>query len=161
MHYPPATTPAEHVQRMREIRDRDGVRAVLIYLNSLTEHRFTALLRFHDDEQLRSAYFYDRQRPELESCPEIPIPNSYCVFVRQTGDTFTTLDSLADDRVADHPKRLEVRSYCGVPLVDAAGRLLGTICHFDPRPLPLTPDDVALLEAVAPLLPVPSDPVPR
>ena len=144
---------SEHVQRMREIRDRQGVRAVLAYLNGLTAHRFTAMLRFDDDERLRSAYFYDRERPEMEHCPEIPVPDSYCVFVRQTGNTFTTLDSLADGRVADHPKRLEVQSYCGVPLVDADGRLFGTICHFDPRPLPLTPDDVALLEAVAPLLP--------
>ena len=150
---PPVANLDEHVRLMREIRERDGVRAVLVYLNRRTDHRFTAMLRFHDDERLRSAYFYDRERPELEHCPEIPIPNSYCVFVRQTGSTFATFDSIADERVANHPKRLEVRSYCGVPLVDAAGRVFGTICHFDPRPLPLSPDDVALLEAAAPLLP--------
>ena len=142
---------------MREIRDRDGVRAVLVYLNALTGHRYTAMLMFGDDERLRSAYFYDRERPDLLSCPEMPIDSSYCVFVRRSDNTFTTFDSLADDRVAGHPKRLEVRSYCGVPLVDPAGRLRGTICHFDARPLPLRPDDVALLESVAALLPVPAE----
>jgi hypothetical protein len=53
-------TNAAHAQRMREILAGGGVRAVLIYLNGLTEHRFTAMLIFHDDELLRSAYFYDR-----------------------------------------------------------------------------------------------------
>lgn len=142
---------ADHLRRMGDRRATGGIRAVLIYLNGLTEHRFTAMYRF-DDERLRNLYFYDRERPAVESCPDIPVLASYCVFVRASRHTFVTPDSVADGRVGGHPKRLEVRSYCGVPLVDEAGRMFGTVCHFDPRPLPISGESVALMEALAPLL---------
>ena len=146
-------TAAAHLQRMREILERDGMRAVLVYLNGLTEHRFTAMYRF-DDETLRSTYFYDREFPDVGSCADIPVAASYCVFVRESGRAFATTDAPADARVDGHPKQLAVQSYCGVPLVDANGRMFGTICHFDPRPLELDDEAVALMEAVATLLPV-------
>lgn len=142
---------AAALDEMKAIRDRDGVRALLTYLNSRTHHRFTALYRF-DDPHLRNAYFFDRERPDVESCPDIPIMASYCVFVRSSGHTFVTPNSIADERVRDHPKRLEVRSYCGVPLVDERGKMFGTICHFDFQPVETDDATVALMEAVAPLL---------
>lgn len=145
------TTSTDKLQQMREIRDRSGVRAVLIYLNGLTDHRFTALYRF-DADTLKNLYFFDREQPDVESCSDIPVMASYCVFVRSSGQTFMTLDSLEDERVRDHPKRFEVRSYCGVPLVDEDGRMFGTICHFDFQPIPIREEDVALMEAIAPLL---------
>ena len=138
---------------MRKIGSRDGVRAMLTYLNGLTGHRFTALYRF-DRDHLRNVYFFDRNRPLMETCPDIPVMASYCVFVRDSNNTFVTLDSLADERVAGHPKRLEVRSYCGVPLVDDAGRAFGTICHFDALPHPISDQNLELMEAVAALLSV-------
>ena len=138
---------------MREIVGQDGMRAVLVYLNGLTEHRFTAMYRF-DDELLHSTHFYDREHPDLASCADIPVAASYCVFVRESGQPFATPDAPADARVDGHPKQMSMQSYCGVPLVDANGRMFGTICHFDPRPLPLDNEAVALMEAVASLLPV-------
>lgn len=145
------TTTADHLKQMRDRRAGGGVRSVLIYLNGLTDHRFTAMYRF-DTEQLRNLYFYDRERPEVETCPDIPVLASYCVFVRDSRHTFVTPDSVADGRVGSHPKRLEVRSYCGVPLVDEAGRMFGTVCHFDTRPLPISDENVSLMEALAPIL---------
>lgn len=139
------------LQQMRAIRDDAGVRAVLIFLNGLTDHRFTALYRF-DDETLKNLYFFDREHPDVESCPEIPVMASYCVFVRSSRLTFMTSDSLEDERVRGHPKEFEVRSYCGVPLVDEDGRMFGTICHFDFRPIPISDENVALMEAMASLL---------
>ncbi|HZZ45157.1 MAG TPA: GAF domain-containing protein [Tepidisphaeraceae bacterium] len=139
------------LQSLKKILSADGVRAALVYLNGLTPHRFTALYRF-DDQTLRNAYFFDRDQPEIESCPDIPVLASYCVFVRGSGQTFMTPDSLADERVAGHPKRLVVRSYCGVPLVDEQGRVFGTICHFDYGPIPISDVNVDLMESLAPLL---------
>ena len=136
---------------MRSICDRDGIRSVLIYLNRLSNHRFTALYRF-DVDQLKNVYFFDRERPDVETCPDIPIMASYCVFVRDSGNMFVTLDSMEDERVTDHPKRFEVRSYCGVPLVGEDGRAFGTICHFDPQPLSISDENVELMEGVADLL---------
>ncbi len=142
---------ADHLREMRAICDRDGIRGVLIYLNGLSHHRFTALYRF-DLDQLKNVYFFDRERPEVETCPDIPIMASYCVFVRDSGNMFVTLDSLEDERVTNHPKRLEVRSYCGVPLVGEDGRAFGTICHFDSQPLSISDENVELMEGVADLL---------
>jgi GAF domain-containing protein len=141
------TTKTEQLRRMRDIHARAGLRALLIYLNGLTGHRFTAVYRF-DIDQLRSVT-HDRECPEVESCPDIPVLASYCVFVRKSRHSFFTPDSLADEWTSDHPKRLEIRSYCGVPLVDGAGRVFGTICHFDPRPMPISEENVTLLESVA------------
>lgn len=145
------TITAENLQQMKAIQEHSGIRALLIHLNGLTDHRFTALYRF-DEDSLHNLYFFDQQQPEILSCPDIPVLASYCVFVRSSGQTFVTPDSLADERVRGHAKRMEVRSYCGVPLVDDEGRMFGTICHFDFSALPISDDSVALMEAVAPLL---------
>lgn len=136
---------------LRKIMAKDGIRAGLIFLNSLTPHRFTALYRF-DNETLKNLYFFDRENPENEFCDEIPVMASYCVFVRKSGKKFITQDSLHDERVNGHPKQQEVQSYCGVPLIDEQGNMFGTICHFDFRPIPIGECNIALMEAIASFL---------
>lgn len=145
---------ADNVESLRELRailGSQGIRAAIIFLNGLTQHRFTALYRF-DKETLHNLVFFDRENPTQELTPDIPVMASYCVFVRSSRSTFTTPDSLHDDRVRDHPKRQEVQSYCGIPLLDENGKMFGTICHFDFRPIAISDATVELLEAVAPLL---------
>ena len=139
------------LQHLRSILRVGDVRAALIFLNGLTEHRFSALYRF-DADTLTNKFFFDRENPAVELTPDIPIMASYCVHVRSTHDTFKTPDSLHDARVEDHPKRQEVRSYCGVPLCDVNGEVFGSICHFDFRPLSISDSNVQLMEAVAPLI---------
>ena len=139
------------VREIKRILRSDGVRAALIYVNGLTEHRFSALYQFHDDA-LRNLYFYDRENPEIESTDEIPVTASYCVFLRDSGMLFHTSDALRDGRVRTHPKREQVQAYCGVPVLDAAGKLFGSVCHFDIQPRVIADEDVDLMEAVALLL---------
>ena len=86
------------------------------------------------------------------SCADIPILASYCVFAPSSRKTFVTEDSVGDERIRDHPKRLEVHSYCGVPLVDADGKTFGTICPVDLEAKPISDDNVARMEGVARLL---------
>lgn len=128
-----------------------GVRGAVAYLNSLTTHRFTSLYRFNRGA-LQNITFYDRKNPEVESCEEIPVEASYCVYVRDHGENFSVEDSESDERVREHPKRQAVRSYCGVPLLDGRDQLIGSICHFDLEPGRTTEQDVALLEYMARLL---------
>lgn len=59
-----------------QIVERDGVRAGVRYLTSLTVHRFTALYRF-DREALRNLYFFDREHPTVESTTTIPVVSSF------------------------------------------------------------------------------------
>lgn len=144
-------TIADSRAKLRTILSSQGMRTGLIFLNGLTEHRFTALYLFNK-ETLNNQCFFDRENPTLESTPDIPVMASYCVFVRDSRNIFTTPDSLQDDRVLCHPKRQEVRSYCGVPLCDESGKMFGSICHFDFRPMPISDANVELMEAIAPLI---------
>lgn len=144
-------TITESLRQLKALLSGQDIRAALIFLNGLTEHRFTALYRF-DHETLKNLYFFDRENPEQESTPDIPVMASYCVFVRSSRSPFSTPDALQDDRLGDHSKRQEVQSYCGVPLRDANGEMFGSICHFDFRPIPISAANVELMEAVAPLI---------
>ena len=139
------------VAEIKTILRNDGVRAALIFVNHLTEHRFSALYQFHND-LLRNLYFYDREYPDVETTDEIPVTASYCVFLRDSGLLFHTSDALRDGRVRTHPKREQVQAYCGVPVLDSAGKLFGSVCHFDIQPRVIADEDVDLMEAVALLL---------
>ena len=142
---------AEAVAELKAIIRAEGIRAGLIFLNGLTEHRFSALYQF-ENKQLRNLYFFDREYPEIETADEIPVTASYCVFVRETGQLFHTSDALRDDRVRSHPKREQILAYCGLPVLDADGKLFGSICHFDLQPRVIADEDVDLMEAAARLL---------
>lgn len=137
--------------RLKALVESDGLRAGVEYLNSLTGHRFTALYRF-DDDTLRNRVFYDRDNPATLATDDIPVLASYCVFVRDGGGAFNTDHAALDDRVGDHPKRHVLQAYCGVPLRDDFGNVVGTICHFDFEPTPISRENLELMEAVAPLL---------
>jgi len=128
-----------------------GVRGAVAYLNSLTTHRFTSLYRF-DGADLCNITFFDRENPGLERCADIPVEASYCVFVRDSASRFAVEDASGDERVRDHPKQATVRCYCGVPLLDPAGKMFGSICHFDLVPGRIADRDVDLLEQMAGLL---------
>lgn len=141
-----------HLRHLRAVLRAHDLRGAVMYLNSLTRHRFTSLYRF-DDAMLRNVVFFDRQNPEALSCDDLPVLASYCVFVRDGSCTFRVDDSQSDDRLGLHSKRPEVRAYCGVPLMDEDGRMFGTICHFDTVPRALEDEHVALMEALAPWLP--------
>lgn len=136
---------------LKEVFANGGPRAAIAFLNSLTAHRFTSLYRF-DGEMLRNITFYDRERPDSDSCEDIPVMASYCVFVRDSGAMFTTVEAQHDDRVRNHPKQSTVQAYCGVPLLNREGKLFGTICHFDFKPRRIADLDVELLEYMARLL---------
>lgn len=142
---------AAALAELKTILRQKGVRPALIFLNQLTSHRFSALYQF-DEGTLRNLYFYDREEPEIEITDEIPVTASYCVFLRESGNLFHTSDALRDERVRNHPKREKVQAYCGVPVLDATGKLFGSICHFDLQPRVISDEDVDLMEAVARLL---------
>ncbi|MES2696106.1 MAG: GAF domain-containing protein [Verrucomicrobiota bacterium] len=146
--------PSSHkdtLSKLAEIFDKQGIRAGVMYLNSLSRHRFTSLYRF-DHETLRNLYFFDREKTTVESSDAIPVISSYCVYVRDSGKCFSTDNSLTDVRVQTHPKRLVIQAYCGVPLVDRDGNMFGTVCHFDVKPVSTDPAQLELLEKVADLL---------
>lgn len=144
-------TTSHAIREVRALLARGALREAVIYLNTQSDHRFTSLYRFAGDT-LSSVEFFDRERPDVDLSEDIPVIASYCVFVRDSGGTFSTPDSLDDRRLVNHAKRLQVRSYCGVPLVDDEGRMFGSVCHFDFVPRQIRSSDIELLESLAPAL---------
>jgi GAF domain-containing protein len=138
-------------RKLAYLLDQNDVRGALRYLNGLTAFRFTALYRF-DQEKLANRFFFDRLDPDVQAGRDVPIEASYCIYVRQNRGPFLVADSLRDARLDGHAKRPIVRSYCGVPLVDAQGWMYGSVCHFDFEPHPLQEGDVLLLQEVGHLL---------
>lgn len=136
---------------LKQLLSTQDIRAVLIFLNKLTEHRFTALYQF-DNETLKNHCLVDRYNPNCEALPDVPVMAAYCVFVREKKKRFHLTNSLQDERVACHPLRSQIRSYFGVPLLDEKGQVFGTICHFDFEVVAISQENIDLLEMVGPLI---------
>jgi GAF domain-containing protein len=138
-------------ENIRNMLASNDIRAALIYLNLSTAYRFTSMYRF-DDYELLNMYFVDKMDLFILATDDVPVTSSYCAFLRDGQIPFLVTDSLIDERVAHHPKRKTVRSYCGVPLFDNYGKLFGSVCHYDFEPVYPNAIDVDLLEAVGMLL---------
>ena len=148
------------VSHLRELLARHGVRPLLVFLNGLTAFRYSAVFRF-DSGNLKTVCFYDRDDPREDAVPEIPVTASYCVFVRDRGRVFSLPDSLVEPCVASHPKRGQINAYCGAPLFDADGNVIGSICHFNLSPVAIGERDGKLLELAAELLMTHHEAVPQ
>ena len=125
--------------------------AALRFLNGLGPHRFTAIYQ-RDGATMRNRYFVDRDNPSLGQSNDIPFAATYCQYALSSREPFRTDDALKDERLSAHPSREAVRAYCGVPLLDAEGRALGTLCHFDYVALPGAEVDLELLLQLATVL---------
>lgn len=116
----------------RDIRD------LLTRLSESSPCRFTSVLRFSNDETISSVWTHDRENPDVDPFPlGLPIHASYCTLVRETGTTCVIEDARTDPRAANHLKRGELATYIGVPLHGADGAMFGTLCSYDPLPLPV------------------------
>ena len=138
-----------------------GPTAGLQYLNSRVAHRFTAIYEL-ESTTLRCLFLYDKQREfTTELLAVVPLDDSYCQFVLRDG--FFQTDNTANDRRLDgNSHQGVVMSYHGVPVVDHAGKLFGTLCHFDMVQQALTDEEFAYLQAAARLFtPYICDTIPR
>lgn len=119
----------------------EGLRAALATLLARTDYRFIGIWRFQDGKA-NAAVHYDRENPDVTTAQEVPDNATYCCYVRETGQPFKTPNALVDERVASHPARSTVLTYCGVPVMDSAGTILGTLCHYDL--VPRDPEQISL-----------------
>ena len=125
-----------------------GIRPALAYLAARSDYRFVGIYRF-DAEKLVSVAHHDKLHPDVERVATVPVNASYCCFVRDSKGSFAVNDSLADAALAGHPKRAVSRAYCGVPILDPEGQLLGALCHYDAVPRDAGRLDLDLLRQVA------------
>lgn len=128
-----------------------GVREALASLLMLTDYRFIGIFRFQNG-RAAAAVHYDREHPEVMHADEVPDTATYCCFVRDSRGVFMTANALLDARTEGHPAREAVLAYCGVPIMDPEGVILGTLCHYDVVPRDVGQIDLSLMVQVAALL---------
>ena len=109
---------------------KESLRAALYSLVERTDYRYIAIFRLQGGRAAPIAYV-DRDDPNVTQLAEVDDSATYCVYVRDRNGAFATADSLLDARTVDHPARHDIRSYCGIPILDPEGVDLGTLCHFD------------------------------
>jgi len=84
---------------------------------------------------------------------ETPREQAFCAHAIQTPThTMVVPDATTDPRFASNPLvtgESNFRFYAGVPLTDATGQALGTLCVIDTQPRELSPQQLSALEALA------------
>lgn len=139
---------SEFVEQIHYLIGLGEFKQAVEFLNFTGGYRFTALYRISCD-RLQNLVIYDREKRDQAVLDTMPLGDSYCVFVRDLKDAFIVSDAQADVRVEHHPKRPVVHAYCGYPLLDMAGEVCGTVCHFDFAPVPESPETLELLRTFA------------
>lgn len=134
--------------RFRSVLLMEGVRSALAYLVGLSDYRYIALQRVEGGAVRHLAYL-DRLNPHIADPGPMPAERSYCTFVAHSRQVFRTNDSYADERLHAHPSRGMIRSYCGIPLFDEDGRLIGVMSHWDVMPRSASQLDYLLMLEVA------------
>lgn len=129
----------------------DGVRDALALLLKRTDYRFIGIWRF-ENGKANAVVHYDRENPKVLTATEVPDTATYCCYVRESAQPFLTPNALVDARLASHPAREQVLTYCGVPVMDSFGKILGTLCHYDVVPRNPEQVNIELMLSVASFL---------
>jgi hypothetical protein len=90
------------------------------------------------------------QMPGVEEGRTLPRTDSFCHRL-VGGAPSATADAGNDPAYRDTPARttLGITSYVGVPIHDADGRVVGTLCGFDRGTVPVSPDALRILRLLA------------
>ncbi len=83
-----------------------------------------------------------------------PLSHSFCQYVVTDERPLVVTDARADERLRDNEaiEDLGVTAYCGVPITDEDGSVLGSLCAIDDQARAWTEADVARLEHLVPIL---------
>lgn len=139
---------ARDFEQFQSILNTQGVRDALAYLVSLTDYRFIGIWRFQDGKADAAVHF-DKENTNALRAQEVADTATYCCYVRDSKGVFKTANALLDARTEGHPARDAIPTYCGVPVMDSSGLLLGTLCHYDLVPRDPEQIDLELMFAVA------------
>lgn len=128
-----------------------GTHAALQFLNATTSYRLTGVYRF-EGGLVRSVALFDRKNPHLAVGLDVPWQDSYCRLASEDGARVQILDALDDPRLTTHRARATVQTYVAVLLKRPDGTPLGTLCHYDLRPVTPPVGVFEDLDAVSPVM---------
>ncbi len=126
----------------------DGIRPALYAVLRRSDYRFLSIFRFQDG-MATSCVLVVREILAVTQADEVADTATFCAFVRATHRPFVTADARVDSRTAGHPARDVVLAYCGVPIMESDGTLIGTLCHYDLVPRDPGQLDMGLLLQVS------------
>ncbi|MES2887719.1 MAG: GAF domain-containing protein [Pseudomonadota bacterium] len=137
---PPVVTASGHLDTtaiafgvFTQLLATDGIRAALYAVLRQSNYRFISIFRFQDG-QATSVVHVDREQLAVTQVDEVPENTTYCFFVSDDKQAFVTADATTDERTQDHVARDTVQSYCGIPILEPEGGLIGVLCHHDVVP---------------------------
>lgn len=80
-----------------------------------------------------------------------PLSHSFCRIVVDDASPLVVANAHLDPRVADNPAIVDlgVVAYCGVPIVDHEGHILGSLCAIDREPHEWESEQIEILEVLA------------
>ncbi|MGY1825782.1 MULTISPECIES: SpoIIE family protein phosphatase [unclassified Blastococcus] len=86
-----------------------------------------------------------------QSTRKTPLSHSFCQHVVRSAAPLVITDARTDPLVADNLAipDLHVIAYAGVPITDADGKVVGSVCAIDSRPREWSDEDVAVLTDLA------------
>ena len=132
---PPASDPAfERFARL--VRRQLGVPVALVTLVSVDEQVFPGALGLPEPWQ---------------TTRRTPLTHSFCQYVVGTGDPLVISDARTHPLVQHNLAipDLQVIAYAGVPLTDADGTVVGSLCAIDSQPRTWSDEDLAVLTDLA------------
>lgn len=134
-----------------EILRRQGTYAALKFLNQRVSHRFSAIYRL-DKNDLEIVELIDKL-DDAATAPSsrVPFLQSFCeIAIRDNG--VKTSNSALDKKLDGLPNQGVLLSYVGLPLMQQAGNLYGTLCHYDTTEQVISDDEFAFLQQATALL---------
>lgn len=135
---------------LRDVVQQGHLRAALQLLNQRTSFRYTALFSC-SPELLQCVAFYDRWDPGAVHRPAAPMNETYCSIVDSTKAALEVVDGRELDSRFPWMAGSPVVSYCGAPVRDDIGQVIGTVCHFDLKPCQAASTELPLLTLAASL----------
>ena len=102
---------AKLLSGFREALEEGGLSRAMRFLNQSVAYRFSAVYVFSGGT-LRNICLIDKLESEVSKSDDIPIEESYCVFIRRSAKPFSVNDSLNDPRVDGHSKQQMIHCTC-------------------------------------------------
>lgn len=135
-------------EQLRFLVASDNLRAALELLNDESKLRYTALYLLDGDFAV-NFMLVDRDDAPSGLPQNIRLDHSYCSLVKAAAAPIVITNASVDQRLDGHPSRDAMSAYCGVPLLDLNGTVLGTLCQFDPVATPISDHTLTLMAEVA------------
>jgi hypothetical protein len=130
--------------------NQHGLHAALGFLNGRVHFRFTGVFSF-DGPMLRNVCLFDREGPHQRRGDDAPVSQTYCGITGSGGDCLEIGDGRVDSRFP-WMQANAVIAYCGVPVFEPHGDVIGTLCHSDLRPCQVPKPELPTLRAAASLV---------